>query len=41
MTEAAGGGTDTVLTSVTYALALGEEIENLRTTNAAGVGRST
>ncbi len=38
VTEAAGGGTDTVLTSVTYALALGEEIENLRTTNAAGLG---
>ncbi len=38
VTEAVGGGADTVLTSVTYALALGEEIENLRTTNAAGLG---
>ncbi len=38
VTEAAAGGTDTVYTSVSYALLGGQEIENLRTTNAAGVG---
>ncbi len=37
VTEAVGGGTDTVLASVTYALTAGQEIENLRTTNEAGV----
>ncbi len=38
VTEAAAGGTDTMYTSVSYALLGGQEIENLRTTNAAGVG---
>lgn len=34
--EAAGGGTDAVLSSVSYALAAGQEIESLATTDAAG-----
>jgi Ca2+-binding RTX toxin-like protein len=34
--EAAGGGTDQVLTSVSYALTANSEIETLSTTNAAG-----
>ena len=34
--EAAGGGTDRVLTSVSYTLAAGQEIETLSTTNSAG-----
>jgi serralysin len=36
--ELAGGGSDRVLTSVSYALASGSEIEVLTTTNAAGTG---
>ena len=36
--EAAGGGTDQVLTSVSYTLAAGQEIEALSTTNSAGTG---
>ena len=36
--EAAGGGSDRVLTSVTYALIAGQEIESLSTTNGAGTG---
>jgi serralysin len=36
--EAAGGGTDRVLTSVSYTLTAGQEIEALSTTNPAGVG---
>ncbi|KQP55130.1 M10 family metallopeptidase [Methylobacterium sp. Leaf108] len=34
--EAAGGGTDRVLTSVTYTLAAGQEIERLETASTAG-----
>ncbi|WP_162243318.1 calcium-binding protein, partial [Methylobacterium sp. Leaf399] len=34
--EAVGGGTDRVLTSITYTLASGQEIERLHTTNDAG-----
>ncbi|GJE19528.1 cadherin-like domain-containing protein [Methylobacterium marchantiae] len=34
--EAAGAGSDTVLTSVSYTLAAGQEIETLRTTNDTG-----
>ncbi|KQT56909.1 hypothetical protein ASG52_02175 [Methylobacterium sp. Leaf456] len=36
--EAKGGGADTVLTSVSFTLAAGQEIETLTTTNAAGTG---
>ncbi|KQP50563.1 hypothetical protein ASF39_12830 [Methylobacterium sp. Leaf108] len=36
--EAAGGGTDWVLTSVNYTLTAGQEIERLDTTNEAGTG---
>ena len=35
--ELVGGGTDQVLTSVTYTLAGGQEIETLKTTNDAGL----
>jgi Ca2+-binding RTX toxin-like protein len=35
--EAAGGGSDRVFASVSYALAVGQEIETLTTTNAAGL----
>ena len=38
VTEAAAGGTDTVITSVTYTLGAGQEIEVLQTNNAAGTG---
>ncbi len=38
MFEVAGNGTDTVLASVSYTLTAGQEVENLRTTNAAGLG---
>jgi serralysin len=34
--EAAAGGADTVYTGVSYALGLGQEVETLATTNAAG-----
>ena len=34
--EAAGGGTDTILTSIDFALKAGQHVEVLRTTNAAG-----
>ena len=36
--EAAGGGNDQVLTSVSYTLTAGQEIESLSTTNSAGTG---
>ena len=36
--EAAGGGSDHVLTSVSYTLTAGQEIELLSTTNSAGTG---
>ena len=36
--EAAGGGSDHVLTSVSYTLTAGQEIESLSTTNSAGTG---
>jgi Ca2+-binding RTX toxin-like protein len=36
--EAAGGGSDQVLTSVSYILIAGQAIEALSTTNSAGVG---
>ena len=36
--ELAGGGNDQVLTSVSYTLTAGQEIEALSTTNSAGVG---
>ena len=36
--EAAGGGSDRVLTSVNYTLTAGQEIEALSTTNNAGTG---
>ena len=36
--EAAGGGSDRVLTSVSYTLTAGQEIESLSTTNNAGTG---
>ena len=36
--EAAGGGSDRVLTSVSYTLTAGQEIEALSTTNNAGTG---
>ena len=36
--EAAGGGNDQVLTSVSYTLTAGQEIEALSTTNSAGTG---
>ena len=39
--EAAGGGSDWVLTSVSYTLTAGQEIESLSTTNNAGTARST
>jgi RTX calcium-binding nonapeptide repeat (4 copies) len=38
VTEAVGGGSDRVYASVNYALAAGQEIEILTTTNTAGVG---
>ena len=38
MDEAAGGGSDRVLTSVSYTLTTGQEIETLSTTNNAGTG---
>jgi subtilisin-like proprotein convertase family protein len=38
VTEAVGGGSDRVFASVSYALAAGQEIEILTTTNAAGLG---
>ena len=38
VTEAVGGGADTVTSSVTYALSVGSEIEVLQTSNAAGTG---
>ena len=37
VTEAAGDGTDTVLTTVSYALAAGSEIEFLRVSGTAGL----
>ncbi len=36
--EAVGGGSDTVISSVTYTLGVGSEVEFLQTSNAAGVG---
>ena len=36
--EAAGGGNDQVLTTVSYTLTAGQEIEALSTTNSAGIG---
>jgi trimeric autotransporter adhesin len=39
--ENGGQGTDAVLSSVTYRLTAGAEVENLRTTNDAGVGAIT
>jgi serralysin len=36
--EAVGGGTDRVLSSVSFTLAAGQEIEILSTTNTAGIG---
>ena len=38
MNEAAGGGSDRVLTSVNYTLTAGQEIEAFSTTNNAGTG---
>jgi Ca2+-binding RTX toxin-like protein len=38
VTEAVGGGSDRVLASISYALAAGQSVEILATTNAAGIG---